>query len=147
MREIIFRGKRIDNGEWVYGYYYTHIGCLSGVKIEGHFIKCGDEDHKVDPTTIGQFSGLYDKNGDRVFDGDIIKVTMHNGLYSDEWIEEVVFESGQFGIKHGDLHQKLYPLSTLYKPTRTEYISNYGEVATESVPVFEVIGNKYEGVF
>lgn len=47
------------------------------VKIEWHFIKCGDEDHKVDTTTIGQFSGLYDKNGNRVFDGDIIKVTMH----------------------------------------------------------------------
>lgn len=66
-REILFRGRRLDNGQWVYGYY----SCDSG---KYHFIKSINDylDYRIDPNTLGQFTGLMDMNNNKIFEGDIM---------------------------------------------------------------------------
>ncbi|WP_298549039.1 YopX family protein [uncultured Parabacteroides sp.] len=75
MREIKFRGKRLDNGEWLYGSLL--VSHFKDDKKERYFITqfSGNYtfEHEVDPATIGQFTGLKDKNGRDIWEGDIFK--------------------------------------------------------------------------
>ena len=75
MREILFRGKRVDNGEWVYG-YYCHVGYAGSEK---HYIVSTYATAfyvvEIVPETVGQYTDLNDKNDRKIFRGDIIKIT------------------------------------------------------------------------
>lgn len=67
MREILFRGKRVDNGEWIEGYLVKMFCELSIMKIDDENVV-----YPITPETVGQYIGLTDKNGTKIFEGDIL---------------------------------------------------------------------------
>lgn len=79
-REILFRGKRINNGEWIVGYYIVVDG-ISYILQDGYFLNGIVE---VDPETVGQYTGKDDVRRQKIFGGDILEIRYgtekYNGL-------------------------------------------------------------------
>lgn len=125
MRDIEFRGKQTDNGEWAYGYVY----CYGWTGEEETCIvpnyASAPYSIEVDPETVGQYTGLKDKNGTKIFEGDVVKRFLLGKMY----IFQIGYDNGlasfigQAGIKF----------------TTFDYDS--AEFASAE---FEVVGNIYD---
>ncbi len=129
MREIKFRGKRLDNGEWVEGFYFESFTEIPYIMTLHDHILGMTEFYEVDPATVGQFTGLLDKNGKRIFEGDILKDTDNEIYYVD-------FIRGCFYLK---TNYKSFPHLGW-----TEWLPMCEIDRLANPTEFEVIGNIYE---
>ena len=99
MREILFRGKRESDGKWLYGIYsddYVHetdFPCIMPLRSEHN-----DNDWSVIRETVGQYTGLKDKNGKKIFEGDVIQGV----AYSTDFIGVIIWidEIAGFGVRY-----------------------------------------------
>ena len=126
-REIKFKGKRLDNGEWTCGYFYQESGNTYIIEDrQKESMLNRNITYKVDPDTVGQYTGLKDKNGKEIYDGDILA---HNG----EPIGYIVD-----GVR-GYCFDVMY-----FSPKYEESWSLYGVVVNDFHGDVEIIGNIHD---
>jgi len=115
MRKILFRGKRIDNGEWVYG-CFIHTGVDAPA-----IVFCDGEQEVIIPETIGQFTGIEDSEGVKVFEGDTANI---RSKLDKSYNAIVEFHRSKFCFYLTDCDKHAYPYRDLYGFVEIEIIGN-----------------------
>lgn len=146
MREIKFRAWDNKAKKWLLGYEHSNLGGFSMFgemmlfnewsSVVNRFI-LQQTDRKPEDLILMQFTGLYDKNGKEIYEGDILKYTAHNGygLFPGRLTVRWIAESGCFGYSHSD------------QSFRHNYISpftEHDELQYDVLNYCEIIGNIYE---
>ena len=135
MREIIFRGKRSDTGEWIYGDLRQDAD-LESAYIGGWDYFTADYalqrepfEYPVSPETVSQFTGLYDENGVRIFENDIVRYTDLAFNPNIGRFENMIFTSAvTYNLDNG-----------CFSPFEPDTFESY--IRAENV---EVIGNRFD---
>lgn len=127
MREILFRGKSSYSCEWVEGYFSMEVGgvpYIQWLEYDDKYHEEVVEECAVILDTVGQYTGLKDKNGTRIFEGDIINDDSEYFTYSHPY-GTIVYDSGEFLIAFDEAF---------------EDVENLGAWAND----IEVIGNVHD---
>lgn len=130
MREIKFRGKRLDNGEWEYGdlvaiEHKCGLPCqcyaiIPDIACSGELLWKLLSDYEVDLATVGQYTGLKDKNGKEIWEDDVMRFITEFG---ETMTSEVAFMNGFFYVQ-GEDDDDIYGISYAVESMNAEIIGN-----------------------
>lgn len=104
-REILFRARRIDNGEWIIAkldLLYSEEACMPGTIVwRCAKSKLSSDYYEIDPNTICEYTGQKDKNGTKIFEGDVLSV--FDPMDNSKFVGSVSFQDGSFIIDDGTM--------------------------------------------